>query len=82
MSQNHKGSWFLVVQVPCQSGAGQSGLLFGVLPAELGVTIPDGSAPTGASLTDGAGVGEMSFPTPATGLSSSLCSRLGLIGSK
>ena len=28
------------------------------------------------------GVGEVSFPTPATGLSILLCSRLGLIGSK
>ena len=52
----------------CQRGAGQSGLLSGVLPAELGVTIPDSSAQTGAPLTDGAGVGQVSFPTPATGL--------------
>ena len=82
MSQYLKGSWFLVVRVPHLRGAGQSGLFSGVLPAELEVTIPDGSAPTGASLTGGTGVGEVSFPTPATGLSISLCSRLGLIGSK
>ena len=66
MFQYLKGSWFLVVQVPCQRGAGQSGLFSGVLPVELEVTIPDGSASTGALLTDGAGVGEVSFPTPAT----------------
>ena len=68
--------------MPCQRGGGRSGLFSGVLPAELEVTIPDSSASTGASLTGGAGVGEVSFPTPATGLSISLCSRLGLIGSK
>ena len=53
-----------------------------VLPAELEVTIPDGSASTGALLTGGTRVGGVSFPTPATGLSILLCSRLGLIGNK
>ena len=68
--------------MPHLRGASRYGLFSGVLPAELEVTIPDGSAPTGASLTGGAEVGEVSFPTAATGLSISLCSRLGLIGSK
>ena len=68
--------------MPCLRGAGQSGLFSGVLPAELEVTVPDGSASTVASLTGGTGVSEVSFQTPATGLSISLCSRLGLIGSK
>ena len=68
MTQYLKGSWFLVVQVLHLRGAGWSGLFSGVLPAELKVTIPDGFAPTGASLTGGTGVSEVSFPTPATGL--------------
>ena len=77
MSQYLKGSWFLVVRVLHQRGAGQSGLFSGVLPVELEVTVPDGSASAGALLTDGTGVGEVSFPTPATDLPISLCSKLG-----
>ena len=57
-----------MVRVPCLRAAGQSGLFSGVLPAELKVTIPDGSAPAGALLTAGTGVSEVSFPTPTTGL--------------
>ena len=68
--------------MPHLRGASQSGLFSGVLPAEFEVTVPDGSASTGASPTGGTGVGEVSFPTPTTGLSISPCSKLGLIGSK
>ena len=64
------------------SGAGGSGLCSGVLPAEPEVTIQDGFSSTGASLTGGTGVSEVSFPTPITGLSISPCSKVGLIGSK
>ena len=77
-----RGSWFLVVQVMHLSGAGQSRLPWGVLPAMLDVTIPDGSAPVGTLSTDGTGVREMLFPTPATGSSISLCSMLELMGSR
>ena len=76
------GSWFLVVQVPCLSRAGQSGLPWGVLPAVLDVTFPDGLAPAGTSSTDGAGVREMWFPTPAMGSSHLPCPMLELMGSK
>ena len=65
-----------------QSRAGQSGLFSGLLPVELEVSVLDVSASTGALLTDGTGIGEVSFPTPATDLPILLCSKLGLIGSK
>ena len=71
------GSWWF----ECCTLMEQSGLFSGVLPAEFEVTIPDGSVSTGASFTGGTGVGEVSFPTLATGLSILLCSGLGLIGS-
>ena len=64
------------------SGAGQSGLPWGVLSAELDMTIPDGLVSAGALPTDGAGVGEVSFQTPTKGPSFLPCSRLELMGSK
>ena len=76
------GSWFWVVLVPCLSGAGQSRLPWGVLPAALGVTVPDDPASADALLTGGAGVSKVVFLTLATGLSFSSCSMLGLMGSR
>ena len=76
------GSWFLVVQVPHLSGAGQSGLLWDVLSAKFDVTIPDGPDSTGALPTDGAGDREVSSPNPTMGSSFLPCSRLELMGSK
>ena len=76
------GSQFWVVLVPCLSEAGQSGLLWGVPPAVLGVTIPDDPASAGTLSTDGAGVREVVFPTLAMGLSISPCSMLELMGSR
>ena len=63
------------------SGAGQSGLPWGVLPAMLDVTILDHPASAAALSTGGAGIGEMSFLTPTMGLSISPCSMLELMGS-
>ena len=40
-----------------------------MLPVVLGVTIPDDPTSAGALSTGGAGVREVVFPTPATGLS-------------
>ena len=76
------GSWFWVVLVPHLSGAGQSRLPWGVLPAAFGVTIPDDPVSAGALSTDGTGVREVVFSTPAMGLSFSSCSMLGLMGSR
>ena len=76
------GSQFQVALVPCLSGAGQSGLPWGVLPTVLGVIILDDPTSAGALSADGAGVGEVAFPTPAMGLSISPCSMLELMGSR
>ena len=62
------------------SGAGQSGLPQGVLPAVLGEVIPDN--PASALSMGGTGVGEVVFPTLATGLSILPCSMLELMGSR
>ena len=71
-----------VVLVPHQNGAGQSGLPWGVLPAGLGVIIPDDPASAGTLSTDGTGVREVVFLTPAMGLSISPYSMLELMGSR
>ena len=46
------------------------------------VVIPDGSASVGSVSTDGAEAEVLVCSTPATGASFSVCSKLGLIGSK
>ena len=76
-----QGSWFLVVWVLWLSGAGWSGLPWGVLSAEFDMTIPDGPDSAGALPTDGTGGREVSFPTPTMGSSFLPYSRLDLMGS-
>ena len=52
-----------------------------MLPAVLGVIIPEDPVSVGTLSTDGAGVGEVVFPTPVMGLSILPCSKLELMGS-
>ena len=76
------GSQFQVFHVPHLSGAGWSSLPWGVLPAVLGLTIPDSPASAGSLSTGGAGVEALLFSTLATGASFSPCPMLELMGSK
>ena len=73
------GSRFWVLHL---SGAGWSRLPWGVLPAALGVTIPDGPASAGSQSTGGTEVKVVLFSTPAMGASFSSCPMLELMGSK
>ena len=58
------GLQFWVFHVPHLWGAGWSGLSWGVLPAVLGVTIPDGPASAGSLSTGGTGVEVLFSPLP------------------
>ena len=64
------GSQFWVFCTLHLSGAGWSRLLWGVLPAALGMTVPDGPASADSLSTGGTGVDVLLFSTPAKGSSS------------
>ena len=76
------GSQFWVVLVLHLSRSGQSGLTWGVLPAVLGMIVPDDPTSAAALSTDSTGVREVVFPTPARVLSVLPCPVLELMGSR